>query len=200
MVFPQGRSDGMRPAPATALNQLFAKSHDDERDDQPVQRDGLDQREPDPHIFPDTSLRFRLTGDRLDHLSKDVSDTHARSGLKDALPAIECWENQFPAYDIELAYPEFSSVCPKTGLPDVGTITLRYRPRRLCLETKSLKLFYVAFRNMGIFTENVVNRILAQVVKDAKPEWAEVTGRFAARGGLEAVITARHGRVPPRVL
>jgi 7-cyano-7-deazaguanine reductase len=69
-------------------------------------------------------------------------------------------------------------------------------PDRLCLETKSLKLFLVAFRNMGIFTENVVNRILAQVVRNAKPKWAEVTGRFAARGGMEAFITARKGKVP----
>jgi 7-cyano-7-deazaguanine reductase len=130
--------------------------------------------------------------------SRTYTETHAKSGLADALPAIECWENQFPAYEIELVYPEFSSVCPKTGLPDVGTITLRYMPSRLCLETKSLKLFLVAFRNMGIFTENVVNRILAQIVKDAKPRWAEVQGRFAARGGMEAVITARHGKVPEK--
>lgn len=131
-------------------------------------------------------------------MPRSYTETHAKSGLKDTLPAIECWENQFPAYEIVLAYPEFASICPKTGLPDTGTLTIRYMPQRLCLETKSLKLFYVAFRNLGIFTENVVNRVLAQVVKDAKPKWAEVTGRFAARGGLEAVITARHGKVPPQ--
>jgi 7-cyano-7-deazaguanine reductase len=124
------------------------------------------------------------------------TETHARSGLKDALPAVDCWENQFPGYEIVLNYPEFSSICPKTGLPDVGTIVIRYMPDKWCLETKSLKLFFVAFRNVGIFTENVVNRILKQVVKDAKPKWAEVTGRFAARGGMEAVITARYGKVP----
>lgn len=131
-------------------------------------------------------------------MSRSYTETHAKSGLKDALPSIECWENQFPSYEIELVYPEFSSICPKTGLPDVGTLTIRYMPKRLCLETKSLKLFYVAFRNLGIFTENVVNRVLAQVVKDAQPVWAEVTGRFAARGGLEAVITARQGKVPQK--
>jgi 7-cyano-7-deazaguanine reductase len=127
---------------------------------------------------------------------REYSESHARSGVDEALPEIECWENQFPAYEIELVYPEFSSVCPKTGLPDVGTITVRYMPARLCLETKSFKLFLVSFRNMGIFTENVVNRILASVVSAARPVWAEVTGSFAARGGMTAVITARHGKVP----
>ena len=129
-------------------------------------------------------------------MKRSYTEAHARAGVKDALPAIECWENQFPGYEIELSYPEFSSICPKTGLPDVGTIDIRYMPGKWCLETKSLKLFFVAFRNLGIFTENVVNRVLAQVVKDAEPKWAEVTGRFAARGGLEAIITARHGKVP----
>lgn len=129
-------------------------------------------------------------------MPRTYTETHARSGLKDALPAIECWENQFPGYEIVLNYPEFSSICPKTGLPDVGTIIIRYMPDKWCLETKSLKLFFTAFRNVGIFTENVVNRVLQQVVKDAKPKWAEVTGQFAARGGMEAVITATYGKVP----
>ncbi len=131
-------------------------------------------------------------------MSRSYTENHAKAGLKDPLPEIECWENSFSGYEILLTYPEFSSVCPKTGLPDVGTITIRYQPDRLCLETKSLKLFFVAFRNLGIFTENVVNRVLERVVKDAKPKWAEVRGRFAARGGMEAVITARHGKVPPQ--
>lgn len=131
-------------------------------------------------------------------MSRSYTQDHAKSGVKNPLPAIECWENQYPAYEIELVYPEFSSICPKTGLPDVGTITIRYMPSKLCLETKSLKLFFTAFRNLGIFTENVVNRVLNQVVKDAKPRWAEVTGKFAARGGMEAIITARHGKVPQK--
>jgi 7-cyano-7-deazaguanine reductase len=94
---------------------------------------------------------------------------------------------------IELSFPEFTSVCPKTGLPDFGTISIRYQPRRWCLETKSLKLYLNSFRNLGIFTENVVNRILRSVVS-AAPVWVEVEGRFAARGGLEARITAQQGR------
>ena len=132
---------------------------------------------------------------KKDQRTRAYTETHARSGVDAALPPIDVWENQFPGYRIELTFPEFTSVCPKTGLPDFGTITIRYQPARWCLETKSLKLYLNAFRNLGIFTENVVNRILASVVKDARPLWAEVEGRFASRGGIEARITARHGRV-----
>lgn len=125
---------------------------------------------------------------------RGYTESHARAGVGAPLPEIECWENQYPGYAIELRFPEFTSVCPKTGLPDFGTIVIRYQPRRWCLETKSLKLYLNSFRNLGIFTENVVNRVLQSVVKAAKPVWVEVEGRFAARGGLEAVITARQGR------
>jgi 7-cyano-7-deazaguanine reductase len=127
---------------------------------------------------------------------RGYTETHARSGVKAVLPEIERWENQFPGYSIELVFPEFTSVCPKTGLPDFGTVTIRYEPREWCLETKSLKMYLNYFRNLGIFTENVVNRILASVVKSARPKWAEVTGVFASRGGVQARITARQGRIP----
>ncbi|MBK8575377.1 MAG: NADPH-dependent 7-cyano-7-deazaguanine reductase QueF [Elusimicrobia bacterium] len=125
---------------------------------------------------------------------RGYTKSHARAGVGAPLPAIECWENQYPGYEIELRFPEFTSVCPKTGLPDFGTIVIRYQPRRWCLETKSLKLYLTSFRNLGIFTENVVNRIMQSVVRTAEPVWVEVEGRFAARGGLEAVISASHGR------
>lgn len=125
---------------------------------------------------------------------RGYSQNHARAGVGAPLPEIECWENQYPGYTIELSFPEFTSVCPKTGLPDFGTILIRYQPRRWCLETKSLKLYLNSFRNLGIFTENVVNRILRSVVSAAHPVWVEVEGRFAARGGLEARITAQQGR------
>jgi 7-cyano-7-deazaguanine reductase len=121
---------------------------------------------------------------------------HARAGMDARLPDIECWENQYPGYEIDLSFPEFTSVCPKTGLPDFGTIRIRYMPGRWCLETKSLKLYLNAFRNFGVFTENVVNRVLQDVVRCAKPKWIEVEGRFAARGGIEARIVARQGNVP----
>jgi 7-cyano-7-deazaguanine reductase len=128
---------------------------------------------------------------------RGYTETHARAGVDAPLPEIDCWENQYPGYDIELVFPEFTSVCPKTGLPDFGTITIRYRPDTLCLETKSLKLYLNAFRNVGIFTENVVNRVLRSVVKAARPRWAVVEGRFVARGGVEARISASFGQ-PPR--
>ena len=85
---------------------------------------------------------------------------HAASGLDHNFPAIECWPNQFPGYVIEIDIPEFTSVCPKTGLPDFGTIWIRYVPNKLCLELKSLKEYINEYRNLGIFQENVVNRIL----------------------------------------
>ncbi|MEX2261381.1 MAG: preQ(1) synthase [Bryobacteraceae bacterium] len=114
----------------------------------------------------------------------------AVSGIDATLPQIETWPNQFPGYEIEIVAPEFTSVCPKTGLPDFGTITVRYVPDKLCLELKSLKLYMLAYRNLGIFYENVVNKTLRDIVKAAKPVSATVTGEFTPRGGLHSTITA----------
>jgi len=119
---------------------------------------------------------------------------HAESGLDAPFPAIETWPNQFPGYEIVVVDPEFTSVCPKTGLPDFGTITIRYMPDRLCLELKSLKEYLQFYRNLGIFQENVVNRVLDDVVKWAKPVWAEVKGDFRPRGGISTVVTAKWPR------
>jgi 7-cyano-7-deazaguanine reductase len=118
------------------------------------------------------------------------TEEHARAGVKAELPEIETWPNQFPGYDIQIEIPEFTSVCPKTGLPDFGKITLRYRPAKLCVELKSLKLYLLAYRNLGIFNENIVNRILEDVVAAAKPESATVIGEFTPRGGLATTVTA----------
>src|SRR5260370_4937938 len=90
----------------------------------------------------------------------EYTEQHARSGINTELPTIECWPNQFPGYEITIAMPEFTSICPKTGLPDFGTITVRYHPDKLCLELKSLKGYFMAYRSLGIFYENAVNRIL----------------------------------------
>jgi 7-cyano-7-deazaguanine reductase len=81
-------------------------------------------------------------------------------------------------------------VCPKTGLPDFGKLTLRYTPDKLCLELKSLKMYLLAYRNLGIFYENVVNKFLRDVVRAAKPVSAEVIGEFTPRGGLQSKVTA----------
>jgi 7-cyano-7-deazaguanine reductase len=123
----------------------------------------------------------------------------ARAGLKAALPPIETFPNQFPDYEITIQAPEFTSVCPKTGLPDFGTITLRYVPLERCLELKSLKEYFLAYRNLGIFYENAVNRILADVVSAARPVRAEVTGEFKARGGLLSVVTAAYPKKKAKV-
>jgi 7-cyano-7-deazaguanine reductase len=118
------------------------------------------------------------------------TEEHARRGVDAPLPSIETWPNQFPNYEIEIVIPEFTSVCPKTGLPDFGKLTLRYTPDRLCLELKSLKLYLLAYRNLGIFYENAVNRFLRDVVKAAKPVSATVIGEFTPRGGIQSKITA----------
>ena len=119
---------------------------------------------------------------------------HAAAGLDAKFPEIETWLNQFPGYEIVIDDPEFTSVCPKTGLPDFGVITIRYMPRRLCLELKSLKEYLQSYRNLGIFQENIVNCVLEDVVKWAKPVWAEVKGDFRPRGGISTVVIAKWPR------
>jgi len=118
------------------------------------------------------------------------TDQHASAGVDTALPGIETWPNQYPGYQIEIVMPEFTSVCPRTGLPDHGKILLRYVPDKLCLELKSLKMYTLAYRNLGIFQENVVNRILRDVVKACRPESATVIGEFTPRGGVYTRIVA----------
>jgi 7-cyano-7-deazaguanine reductase len=126
--------------------------------------------------------------------SRQYTDEHANAGLAASLPEIETWPNQFGVYEIEIEMPEFTSVCPKTGLPDHGVLTLRYTPFKRCLELKSLKMYMLSYRNLGIFQENVVNRFLADVVKVADPLEAAVSGDFAARGGLTTRVVATHKR------
>jgi 7-cyano-7-deazaguanine reductase len=121
---------------------------------------------------------------------------HAESGIKAKLPAIECWENQYPGYEIEIVIPEYTAICPKTGLPDFGTITVNYTPAKWCLELKSLKEYINAFRNIGIFYENVVNRILRDLVAACNPVWMRVRGDFTPRGGLQSRVEAKYQRQP----
>jgi 7-cyano-7-deazaguanine reductase len=110
-------------------------------------------------------------------------------------PAIECWPNQYPERDyiVRIEAPEFTCVCPKTGLPDFATLRVQYVPDRLCLELKSFKMYLLAYRQMGIFHENVVNLILEDIVAAASPRRLEVSGVFNVRGGLQTTVTARHG-------
>ena len=127
-------------------------------------------------------------------MKRAYTDEHAAAGIDAALPEIETWPNQFPDYEIEIVIPEFTSVCPKTGLPDFGMLTIRYMPDKNCLELKSLKEYLHTYRNLGIFQENVVNRVLEDVVRWAKPVWAEVKGDFRPRGGISTTIVARWPR------
>ncbi|HEY4364137.1 MAG TPA: preQ(1) synthase [Bryobacteraceae bacterium] len=130
---------------------------------------------------------------------RGYTDEHAEAGVRAELPEIETWPNQYrTGYEIEIVMPEFTSVCPKTGLPDHGTLTLKYVPDRLCLELKSLKMYTLAYRNLGIFQENVVNRMLKDVVKSAKPISASLVGDFAARGGISTKITGSFVQHKPR--
>ena|ERR1700685_1078595 len=126
--------------------------------------------------------------------SRQYTDEHAQAGVDADLPFIETWPNQYGQYEIEIIMPEFTSVCPKTGLPDHGTLRLLYTPLKDCLELKSLKMYSLAYRDLGIFQENVVNRFLADVVKAADPVQATVIGDFAPRGGVSTRITATYRR------
>jgi 7-cyano-7-deazaguanine reductase len=124
----------------------------------------------------------------------EYTSEHAHGGVKAALPEIETWDNQYHGYEITITIPEFTCICPRTGQPDFGTITIHYLPHKLCLELKSLKSYIVAFRNLGIFNENAANRILDDVALACKPKWAVVKGEFSARGGMRTLVEARYPR------
>jgi 7-cyano-7-deazaguanine reductase len=127
-------------------------------------------------------------------MKRAYTDEHAASGVRDPLPEIETWTNQYADYEIEIVMPEFTSVCPKTGLPDFGKIVLRYVPDQRCLELKSYKMYLLSYRDLGIFQENIVNRVLRDVVKAARPKSATVIGDFTPRGGLSTLVTASWSR------
>ena len=107
---------------------------------------------------------------------------------------LESFENQFPQrdYTIEIVCPEFTSVCPKTGQPDFGTLTFEYLPGALCVELKSLKVYLQGFRSEGIFYENVTNCILDDFVAVVKPKWVRLTAKFTPRGGISSTIKIEH--------
>ena len=123
------------------------------------------------------------------------TDDHARAGIDAKLPLLETWPNQYPGTEIEIIVPEYTSVCPKTGLPDFGVMTIRYVPKARCVELKSFKEYLLAYRNLGIFYENAVNRILGDLVAALQPVSIEVRGEFNARGGILAVVSARYPRL-----
>jgi 7-cyano-7-deazaguanine reductase len=109
-------------------------------------------------------------------------------------PALETFANPRPEreYEIAIDCPEFTSMCPKTGLPDFGTIRIRYVPDALCLELKALKYYLLDYRNQGIFYEAATNRILDDLVAACRPRRMTVTGDFTARGGMTTKVTAEY--------
>lgn len=109
-------------------------------------------------------------------------------------PKIDTWTNQYSdrGYTIDIDIPEFTCICPKTGLPDFAVITIHYTPDKLCLELKSLKMYMIFYRDIGIFNENVVNKILDDCVKSCKPRWMQITGEFNARGGIKTTVSAEY--------
>ena len=121
----------------------------------------------------------------------NYTEEHARAGLDAKLPPLETWPNQFMNYVITTRFPEYSSVCPKTGMPDYGTLSIQYMPRKECLELKALKMYLLGYRSLGIFYENAVNRILRDLVEAVEPEWCVVRGEFTPRGGLSTTVLAR---------
>jgi len=109
-------------------------------------------------------------------------------------PAIEVWENQYPdrVYTISIDIPEFTCICPKTGLPDFARITIEYSPTKYCIELKSLKMYTMFFRNKGIFHEHLVNRMLDDFTGAARPRWAKITGVFNPRGGITTTVSREY--------
>jgi 7-cyano-7-deazaguanine reductase len=122
---------------------------------------------------------------------------HAASGVKAPLPPLETWPSQYAEdYEVVVTIPEFTCICPKTGLPDFATLTITYVPDRLCVELKALKEYVNAYRSLGIFNENVVNRVLDDLVRALRPRRIAVRGVFTPRGGIQTTVEARAPRSP----
>ncbi|MFH0855508.1 MAG: preQ(1) synthase [Candidatus Omnitrophota bacterium] len=109
-------------------------------------------------------------------------------GLK--APKIEVWKNQYPdkEYMVILEVPEFTCICPKTGLPDFAAIRIEYSPAEFCLELKSFKMYAVFYRDIGIFHEHLINKMLEDIIKSSRPRWVKITGEFNPRGGIKTTV------------
>jgi len=113
-------------------------------------------------------------------------------------PKIDVWENQYPdkIYSVSLDIPEFTCICPKTGLPDFAVIKIEYSPDKYCIELKSFKMYTIFYRNIGIFHEHLINKMLDDFVGASRPRWAKISGVFNPRGGITTTVTReyREGR------
>lgn len=111
-------------------------------------------------------------------------------------PAIEVWTNQYPdkEYVINLEVPEFTCICPRTGLPDFACISIEYSPHKYCVELKSFKMYTIFYRNIGIFHEHVINRMLDDFVAACRPRWVRIKGIFNPRGGITTSVIREYKR------
>ncbi|MDD3905836.1 MAG: preQ(1) synthase [Candidatus Omnitrophica bacterium] len=109
-------------------------------------------------------------------------------------PVIETWQNRYSDRDyiIRIDIPEFTCICPKTGLPDFASIVIKYIPDQACIELKSFKYYTIFYRDVGIFNEHVVNKMLDDLVKACRPRWMEIAGEFNARGGIKTTVSAEY--------
>lgn len=132
--------------------------------------------------------------DNTSTLAQLGSNTTAYKYDSPSAEILETFENKNPDgdYVVELVFPEFTSLCPKTGQPDFAKFIVRYRPDQKCLESKSIKLYFFSYRNCGAFMETITNQVLKDFVKACDPKWMEVNGLFNARGGLVINVTATH--------
>jgi 7-cyano-7-deazaguanine reductase len=129
----------------------------------------------------DTSSLSQLGSKRTDYV------------YENPIPEIlETFPNKYPDndYEVVFTFPEFTSLCPKTGQPDFAEIIIKYVPDKLCIETKSLKLYFFAFRNCGSFMETITNKILNDCVSVCSPRRMQVTGEFRTRGGIQLTVDA----------
>ena len=111
-------------------------------------------------------------------------------------PKIEVWKNQYPdkEYVINLEIPEFTCICPKTGLPDFAIIKIEYSPDKYCIELKSFKMYTIFYRNLGIFHEHLINKILEDFIKACCPRWVKILGEFNPRGGIKTTVIREYKR------
>jgi len=110
-------------------------------------------------------------------------------------PDVEVWKNQYPdkRYVVHIDIPEFTCICPKTGLPDFAAIIIEYVPARYCVELKSLKQYLTFYRNVGIFHEHFANKLMDDFLKACTPRWVKMVTRFNPRGGIATTVTREHG-------
>jgi 7-cyano-7-deazaguanine reductase len=109
-------------------------------------------------------------------------------------PEIEVWKNQYPEkeYTVIIDIPEFTCICPKTGLPDFASIRIEYIPAEVCVELKSLKMYTIFFRNVGIFHEHLANKMMEDFIRACDPRWVRMTSEFNPRGGIKTTVVREY--------